>query len=195
MNIALTRPVMTRDEFMAWALLQEGKFEFDGKRPVMMTYVSGEHAAICLNIYAALRPILAAQSAYLYGPESPITVPGNAVRCPDAAVTFSKVPRKTYLVPDPVIVFEVISPGTEQTDRIVKMREYKGVPSIRRYVIVETTSASLTVFSRNQAGEPWTANTVTADEDLVLPELGATVPLNAFYEGVDLGSEPAEGLE
>ena len=41
------------------------------------------------------------------------------------------------------MVFEVLSPSSGQTDRIVKVREYASVPTVRRYVILEYTSAGL----------------------------------------------------
>ena len=54
------------------------------------------------------------------------------MRCPDALITRTKPPGADLLVPDPVAVFEVLSPSSGQVDRIVKVREYAAVPSIRR---------------------------------------------------------------
>jgi Uma2 family endonuclease len=52
------------------------------------------------------------------------------------------------MVPDPVVVFEVISPTSGRIGRIVKAREYAGIDTIRRYVIVESAHADLTIHER-----------------------------------------------
>jgi hypothetical protein len=83
------------------------------------------------------------------------------------------------------VIFEVISPTSGHVDRIVKVREYGVVESIRRYVIVETASVGLTVHERQAAGQKWTVTTVMADDVLSLPEIGAEVPIAELYDGVD----------
>ena len=40
MSVAL-RHTMTRDDFLAWAEGQEGRYEFDGFQPVAMTVAAG----------------------------------------------------------------------------------------------------------------------------------------------------------
>ena len=74
------------------------------------------------------------------------------------------------------------------TDRIEKVREYHAVPSILRYVILEHTSAALTVFGRAHANAPWIATTLTVDESLAMPEIPIEIPVAELYEGVDLPS-------
>jgi len=48
------------------------------------------------------------------------------------------------------------------------------------------------VFSRAEGTADWTATALTADETLDVPELGIAVPVQEFYEDVDLpGTPPA----
>jgi hypothetical protein len=42
-----------------------------------------------------------------------------------------------------------------RTDRIAKVREYAAVPSIKRYVILESTSVGLTVMERSRPEDAW----------------------------------------
>lgn len=83
------------------------------------------------------------------------------------------------------MVFEVISPTSGRTDRIVKVREYAAVSSILRYVIVESASVGLTVLERQTGGEKWTVTTLMTGETLMLPEVGIEIPIAELYEGVD----------
>jgi len=94
------------------------------------------------------------------------------------------------MIPGVVVVFEVLSPTSGRTDRSVKLREYRAVPSIRRYVILEHSSASLTVLARAGTDEGWTATALTAEDTLPLPEIGIEIPVAELYAGTDLA--PAE---
>lgn len=82
------------------------------------------------------------------------------------------------------MVFEVLSPASGRMDRIVKVREYASVPSIRRYVIVEYSGVGLTVLGRPGAGDAWTAGTLAENTSLAIPEVGIELPVAAIYAGV-----------
>lgn len=190
MNVAFRQPSMTRDQFLDWAQAQEKRYEFDGFQPVAMTGGSNNHSATCQNIWFALRTRLRGNSCKVLGPDVGLATVGDAVRYPDALVTCAKFPGTARLVPGVVVVFEVVSPTSGRADRIDKVREYRAVPSIRRYVVLEYLSAGLTVFSRTDDTAGWTATALTADETLDMPELGIAVPIQEFYEGVDLSGTP-----
>ena len=88
-------------------------------------------------------------------------------------MTCTKVLGGAHVVPGVVVVFEVLSPTSGRIDRIVKLREYRAVPSIRRYVILEHASIGLIVLTRAGADEDWTATALTAKDTLRMPEIGA----------------------
>ncbi len=197
MNIALRTPAMTRDEFLHWVQRQELRYEFDGFQPVPVHGPGGLHVVgmggaslnhnrISQNVFFALRRRLGGSRCEVMGADAAIATSRDAIRYPDALVTCTKGPGTDLVIPEPVIVFEVLSPSSSRTDRIVKTREYQLVPSIRRYVILEYASAAASVFSRSEARAAWTATTLTAGEILDLPEIGISVPLAELYESVDL---------
>jgi Uma2 family endonuclease len=96
------------------------------------------------------------------------------------------------IVPEPVVVFEVLSPTTSRTDRIEKLREYQATASIQRYVILEQDSIAASVFSR--MGAEWIANVLTEGNVLQMPEIGIELPLSEIYADVQFGpgEEPEE---
>ena len=67
---------------------------------------------------------------------------GENTRYPDA-VTCSPVEGQDRLIPNPAVIFEVVSETNARTDRFAKMREYHDVPSIKRYVLVEQAQARI----------------------------------------------------
>ena len=186
MTIALRRPRMTREEFLSWAQVQDVRYEFDGFEPVSMTGGTVDHNQISQNIQFALRARLRGSACRALGPDAGVATVGDTVRYPDALVTCTKVPGTAHLVPGVVVVFEVLSPSSGRIDRIEKVREYRAVASIRRYVILESTSVGLTVFERLGAGDNWTASTLTEDDVLQMEEIGVEVPVSELYQDVEL---------
>jgi Uma2 family endonuclease len=91
-------------------------------------------------------------------------------------------------IPAPVIVFEVLSPGPEnrQRDEEEKVDEYESVPSILRYVVVESETRGVRVFWREPGERLWRRDPLDPDGPLQLPEFGVTVTFDEIYEGVDL---------
>lgn len=193
MNVALRKPRMTREEFFDWAEAQNERYEFDGFQPVAMTGGSIRHSQMTLNIHFALRTRLRGSPCRSLGPDAGVATVGDAVRYPDALVTCTKAPDEARVVPGVVVVFEVLSPASGRTDRIDKLREYRAVASIRRYVILEHASIGLTVFERASGDDPWTATALTADDLLQVPEIGIEIPVAEFYENVELSSAVSQG--
>jgi Uma2 family endonuclease len=184
MNVALAKP-WTEEQFLTWAETQEGRFEFDGFQPVAMTGGTARHSRITLNTHAALRSRLRGTPCSFFGPDLGVRTIGNAIRYPDALITCTKFPGTERLAPDVQVVFEVLSADSGRRDRIEKVREYGGVPSIRRYIILESSSVGLLVLHRQRGEDAWTALTLTGDDTLDLPEIGAAIPVVEFYEDVD----------
>ena len=108
-------------------------------------------------------------------------------------MTCSKLDPASRTVPGVVAVFEVLSAATSRTDRIVKLREYAAVPSIRRYVILESTGVGLTVMERERPDESWRVTTLTNDGILRMPEIGIEIPLAELYEGMTFPEEDEAG--
>lgn len=183
MNVALLPP-WTTDRFLEWAGRQDAPYEFDGIRPVAMTGGNANHSRITTNIHAALRSRLRGMPCSFFGPDLGVRTIGDAIRYPDALITCTRFAGTERLAPDVVVIFEVLSPTSGQTDRIGKIREYAAIPSLRRYVIVESTSAGLLVLHRSGAQDPWSVVALTGDDILTIPEIGLTIPVAECYEDV-----------
>lgn len=183
MNIALHKP-WTQDEFFAWAQNQALRYEFDGIKPVAMTGGSGGHSRVIRGLHRALNSRLDGQSCEPLGPDAGVQTVGKTVRYPDALVTFAKFDNAAYLVPGVVIVFEVISPSSGETDRVIKVQEYAAVPTVRRYVIVESSGIGITVLERRQGDEPWIISSLANDDLLRMPEIGIEIPVAEIYRDI-----------
>jgi Uma2 family endonuclease len=184
------RKRMTLDEFLAWERRQELRYEFDGFEPMAMTGGTAEHSVIASNLVAALDRRLGAGPCRAFRGDVKIVVAEN-VRYPDAMVTCSPVPRGTDIIPDPVVVFEVLSASTARTDRTIKNAEYRATASIQHYVMLEQLAAAATVFAR--AGDDWIGRLVTGiDAELDLPTIGIRIPFAEIYARIEFPADEAD---
>ena len=187
MSVALRKP-MTLTAFLAWEERQELRCEFDGFEPVAMNGGTIAHGQITFDLRKSLDTRLAGRQCRPFGPNVKIIVDG-CVRYPDVFVMCGPVSPAATVAEDPVIVFEILSEGTSQTDLIDKNREYRATPSIQRYVILQQTHKAAIVFARR--GEDWLSEIVSGgDAVLDLPEIGIGVPLHAIYANAGLPEEP-----
>ena len=180
---------MSLDEFLAWERGQELRWEFDGFAPVAMNGGTVGHSQIATNIVEALGRRLRGSPCRVFRGDIKVIVNGR-VRYPDAVVTCTPVAATSDIVPEPVVVFEVLSPSTAGVDRVRKNFEYSATPSIRHYVMLEQSAMAATIFSRD--GSDWVGHLRHGDVDLALPALGLTLPLREAYEGVELPDEPTD---
>ena len=192
MNVAIRKPRMTREQFFDWAQARDERYEFDGFQPVAMTGGTANHNQISHNVYLALHTRLKGRGCRPFGMDAGVATTGETVRYPDALVTCTKIEGTAQEIPGVIVVFEVLSPTSGPTDRIVKVREYRAVPTIRRYVILECASVGLTVLERASEGDDWTATALTGHETLRMPEIGIEIPVAEFYEDTDLSGASNE---
>jgi Uma2 family endonuclease len=187
MSVALHSP-LTLAEFLAWEEQQELRYEFDGFAPVAMTGGTIAHDQITFDLRTALATRLVGKPCRPLGPNVKIIVDGRA-RYPDALVVCRPVAPSASIAEDPVVVFEVLSEGTTETDLIDKNREYRATPSIQRYVILQQIHQVAIVFARREDG--WLSEIVSGDDAVLdIPEIGISVPLHEVYANAGLAEAP-----
>jgi Uma2 family endonuclease len=178
MSVALQKP-LTLAEFLVWEERQELRYEFDGVEPVAMTGGTIAHDQITFDLRTALVARLKGTSCRALGPNVKIIADGRA-RYPDAMVVCQSISPTATVAGDPVVVFEVLSEGSSETDLIDKNREYRATPSIQRYVVLQQTHQAAIVFVRREDG--WLSEIVSGnDAILALPEIGIALPLTEVY--------------
>ena len=179
----LQRQPWTLEDFLAWEERQDLRHEFDGVGPVAMTGGTFAHETIGDTFRALLRARLRGGPCRVAGPTMKIEVAGR-IRYPDAFVSCTPIAPNATLASEPVIVAEVLSPGTSFTDRFAKLREYQATASIQRYVILEQDRIAATVHARR--GADWVTTVHTGEDVLALPEIGVELPLAECYADLDL---------
>ncbi len=187
MSVALRQP-MSVAEFLAWEKRQGVRHEFDGFDPVAMNGGTIAHDRITFNLQRSLDEKLAGKPCRPLGPNVKIIVDGR-VRYPDALVVCQPLSPSATVAEDPVVVFEVLSESSGETDLIEKNREYRATASIQRYVVLQQTHKAAIVFVRAAGG--WLSEIISGDAAVLdLPEVGIAVALRDIY--INAGLPDAE---
>jgi len=181
--------VWSRSRYLAWleAQPETSHFEFDGIRPVAMAPATVGHNRIGRNIREAIgQKLRTATPCDVYGPRDAIETVGGALREPDALIACSRPPRNGVVVPAPVVVFEVLSPGRDnrRLDEQEKVEEYESVPTILRYIVVESERRGYQVFSREPGDRAWLRATPETVRPIALPEFAIELALDEVYAGI-----------
>src|SRR3954452_1075101 len=145
--------LMTLNEFLAWERDQPERYEYDRGVVTMMTGGSLDHSTIVSNLWTALRDQLRAKGCRAFRGDAKVMT-NNSLRYPDLSVTCSPVRGDDDVVPDPVVVVEVLSDSTEREDRGRKKFDYFATPSIMQYAIVEQDERRIELYTR--ADTKWT---------------------------------------
>ncbi len=144
-----------------------------------------KHNLIISNIHYKLNLHLDRNLFRVYGnnPNIIIVVNGKEkIRIPDVTIT----PKKEILtnnreVINPLVIFEVVSPSSVQTDYIDKLREYQSIETLQNYIIVEQDKNCLVHYQRVSATE-WTEDKIETNQDfLYLPTVSIKLEMQEIY--------------
>jgi hypothetical protein len=182
MDTILAEP-WTAERFLAWEDQQEGRHEFDGQQVVAMTGGSMAHQRIVRNLLLVLSGLVdEAQNPVVQ--EMRVRM-ASRVRYPDVVVCAGPIAQTTRTLTDALVIFEVLSDDTADTDRVEKLAEYAALPSLRAYVLLDQSAVAVALFRRDSADEPLTVAPPVGDA-MTLAPLGAAIRVADLYRGLSL---------
>jgi Uma2 family endonuclease len=171
MNIALRKP-LTVEEFLAWADSQteRQRAELINGQIVPMAPERISHAKTKLAAAIALRDAIARSMLSCHAlPDGPtVRIDEHTAYEPDALVYCGEeVPLSSLIVPNPMIVVEVLSPTTRHTDTSAKLIGYFKLPSVSHYLVIDPDARKVTHHGRLADGtisaQTLTSGTVRLD--------------------------------
>ena len=168
---ALRKHVMTTDEFLVWAERQTDRWElFDGV-PVAMSPERVVHGDVRYRVARALDTAIAKSGipCRFVLDSAAVRIDARSLYQPDALVYCgAPVSGDALEIPNPVVVFEVLSPGNAATDLRDKLQGYFLVPSIQHYVIVDPDKR-LVIHHARAAGDVVATRIISSGDVLLDP--------------------------
>lgn len=163
-----------------------------------------EHSTICFNLAGLLAIQLRGKPCRGLSPNMKIRSgplsqkQGSGMfSYPDASVVCGEPrfhdPHRDVLL-NPAVIFEVLSPSTENFDRGDKFLRYRThLDSFGDYVLISTARPWVEHY-RRQSGGTWLYTSLTGlEETLALDSIGCRLPLREIYDRIEFPPEtPAE---
>ena len=188
--MGLPQPVqhMTLAEFTDWEHRQEKKYEFYNGE-VFEVYAMGgarrEHNAVGGNVYAMLKSHLRDTPcrAYIADMQVQVVATGNSFY-PDVVVSCEAEALNAELtLTQPKVIVEVLSPATANYDRSEKFNQYRLIPTLMEYVLIDPHSRVIDIYRRQSSGD-WLLAVADGERGLILPTLTFSAARDAVFEDV-----------
>lgn len=183
-----TPDLATAEAFVAWMAGQPYKLEMTGGRLVMMAGGSNAHVTISGNVLVALRTRLRGGPCRPFGSDFLVEITPRDRFYPDASVACGETRDYTDR---PVLVVEVLSPGTRGFDLRTKLPAYLRKPGLAHvlYLSQDEPRAWLYRPTLPEGDEPLEFAGLAAE--VPLPELGIALPMAELYADVELAGDRA----
>jgi len=185
---------MSLEEFLRWEDGTDTRYELLAGVPVAMAPPAIAHGILALRLGARIDAALRSRPPCFGQSEAGIVRPDRDDTCyiADLAVSCSPPERGQQLLQDPVLIVEILSPGTAMYDRQTKVADYRRIPSVEEILLIDSASVFAEVLRRE--GERWITEIVRGPQaTLSLASIGLTAATSDLYEGIDL-AHPAAAI-
>jgi Uma2 family endonuclease len=184
MNIALRRP-FTVEEYLDWANAQaeRQRSELINGQIVAMAPERIKHAKVKLAVAIALKAAVVRSGlpCHVLADGPTVRIDDHTAYEPDALVYCGQeLPGDSLVVPNPIIIVEVLSPTTMHTDTSAKLIGYFKLPSVHHYLIIDPDACAVAHHSRAADGTV-SGHTVTSGAIRLDPP-GLSIDVSEFFE-------------
>lgn len=141
---------------------------------------------IATNVLGELRQKLKGSKCRPYNSDQRIHIEKNTLfTYPDISVVCGEVKtlnNDEWNILNPIILIEVLSPSTRNYDHGDKFKLYREIPSLKEYILIDSSSVSVEAFSVNAAGLWELKEYKSVNEILFIQAIQTELPLKEIYE-------------
>ena len=183
------------DDYLQEELLSEVRHEYLGGQVYVMAGAGERHNRIAMNAAFHLRSAARGGLCGVFMSDMKVQVrAGSAFYYPDVMLACDPDDDHELYKRSPCLIVEVLSPGTEKTDRREKWFAYRDIASLRYYLLVSSRTRRVEYFVCNADGL-W--ETAVLDPGEIL-EVGCgdyrgELSLDTLYEDVRLVAPSEDG--
>jgi Uma2 family endonuclease len=176
---------MSKAAFIEWSAGEEERCELVGGRVVMMPRPSLAHGMIIMNLAQLLRAQLDPKQWVVVAEFGADTGP-ETLRYPDVVVDRAAGSRKRYVANVPILLAEVLSPSSVETDLGDKPVEYMQIPSLLAYIVLSQDEPKAWLHWGPAAKLALGPTLITGEEAVIrIDVLELTLPMTGIYAGFE----------
>jgi Uma2 family endonuclease len=176
---------MTLEEFLRWDDGTDTRYELIDGFPVAMAPPAEAHRILAVRLVSQIDAALASRRPCNAQIEPGVVRPdrANSYYVPDIAVTCEPNEPGRQAMVDPILIVEILSPGTERTDRRLKLPAYQTIESVREIMLIDADSHHAELYRREN--DHWGIQLVRgAEAPLFLTTLDLRISMSELYEGI-----------
>lgn len=179
----------TFDDYLDVEAMSDVRHEYLNGEIYALARGTPQHAALAASVIGQLAPQIRGQDCRPYSSDLRVRIPATGLATyPDAAVICGKPehdPSSPTHVINPIVLFEVVSPSTEDYDRGEKREHYQTLVSLRAYVLIAQDRRQVDVWRKGSDGG-WLHARHGTSEIIELPSIGCRLEVAALYEDAGL---------
>jgi Uma2 family endonuclease len=159
------------------------RHEFVDGNLFVMPGGTDRHNEIAQNVLESLRPAVRQAGCRVYIDSVLVKTPDEIGYYPDVFVLSDPSEDTPRVKRRPSIIVEVLSESTSAIDRGEKLRNYRAIPSLELYVLLEQDEVLAEVYAKQPDGS-WRHEILREGANITFPSLNLEVPLSALYQNL-----------
>ena len=186
---ALIYNYLTAEEYLEAERKATCKHELMNGKIITMTGASLKHNRIVSNLIGSINPFLKGKSCEVFPSDLRINIPTtNSFTYPDLTIVCGKpelLDDEFDNLLNPVVIIEVLSPSTESYDRGNKFFTYQRIPSLKEYILVDSTACNIQTIVKKDDGL-WQFDTISDNtSSIIIQSISQTILVSDVYDGVE----------
>jgi Uma2 family endonuclease len=181
---------MTPSEYALWEQAQPERHEYYRGEVFSQAGGSRNHSLIGTNAASTIGQLLKGHRCQAHGSDMRIHIEATGYQAyPDVSVVCPPVEGDSeYVISNPVLVIEVLSPVTTDFDRGTKFGHYRQIPSLKEYLVFWQDAVRVEQHTRTPEGLWLLRELEGLDAILHLASLDKPLALRDVYDKVDHSS-------
>ena len=182
--IAIAEKKYSFEAYVEFEKTSEIRHEFVHGKLIPMSGESKDANRIALNLNSLLESILEKMGyeIFLHDVRTMIKK-GTLYRYPDIVIAHESDNIDTHAITKPILIAEVISEGTANTDRGEKLQEYCNIPSLQYYLIIEQKQQLIEMYSKKDG--QWVLTFFNESNPIILlKHFNTSVAIDKIYKRV-----------
>ena len=179
---------LTPEEYLALERKAEAKSEYLNGEMIPMPGVSRWHSLIATNVMVDLGTQLHDRPCEVHHDLRVKVSPTGLYTYPDVVVVSGQsIFEDAYIdtLPNPTLVFEILSKSTESYDRGEKFAHYRSVESLGEYVLVSQDNCRIEQFLRQSDGKWLYTETTDPNETIELSSIACRLSVSRVYHRIE----------
>lgn len=176
------------EQYLEMERASETKHEYYKGEVFAMSGASLQHNFVSHNVFGSLIIFLKGKNCKPFGSDLRIYIPENTLYTyPDISIICGKPETADSFrdsIINPSVIIEILSKSTKDYDRGTKFTLYRGIKTLKEYILIDSTSISIEIFTR-QNNNSWNLTEFKQLSDsFTITTINLTLHLKDVYEDV-----------